>query len=58
MYEKYAGDKDLIKFDGDHNSKRPLYFYDSAVIFFTERLQVNQLLTEDNTLTDEQKLFW
>ncbi|WVZ10814.1 hypothetical protein V8G54_015344 [Vigna mungo] len=32
--ESYAGDKNVIKFDGDHNSSRPQLFYDSVSIFF------------------------
>lgn len=28
------GDKNLIKFDGDHNSARPQFYYDSVSIFF------------------------
>ncbi|RHN72738.1 putative serine aminopeptidase, S33, alpha/Beta hydrolase [Medicago truncatula] len=32
--ESYAGDKNIIKFDGDHNSIRPQIFYDSVCIFF------------------------
>ncbi|PKI61591.1 hypothetical protein CRG98_018020 [Punica granatum] len=30
----YAGDKNIIKFDGDHNSSRPQFYYDSVSIFF------------------------
>ncbi|XP_020221564.1 uncharacterized protein LOC109804183 isoform X2 [Cajanus cajan] len=32
--ESYMGDKNVIKFDGDHNSSRPQFFYDSISIFF------------------------
>ncbi|RDY00666.1 putative protein, chloroplastic, partial [Mucuna pruriens] len=32
--ELYAGDKNVIKFNGDHNSSRPQFFYDSIAIFF------------------------
>ncbi|KAL5157837.1 hypothetical protein HKD37_15G042451 [Glycine soja] len=32
--ESYAGDKNIIKFDGDHNSSRPQFFYNSISIFF------------------------
>ncbi|XP_014517638.1 uncharacterized protein LOC106775106 isoform X1 [Vigna radiata var. radiata] len=32
--ELYAGDKNIIKFDGDHNSSRPQFFFDSISIFF------------------------
>lgn len=46
MFQKYAGDKNIIKFEGDHNTHRPLFFYDSAVIFFIGTLQVEQLCTE------------
>jgi hypothetical protein len=28
------GDKNLIKFDGDHNTSRPQFYYDSVSIFF------------------------
>ncbi|XP_047182371.1 uncharacterized protein LOC124848664 isoform X1 [Vigna umbellata] len=32
--ELYAGDKNIIKFDGDHNSSRPQFFFDSISLFF------------------------
>ncbi|XP_058761451.1 uncharacterized protein LOC131634845 [Vicia villosa] len=32
--ESYAGDKNTIRFEGDHNSTRPQIFYDSVCIFF------------------------
>ena len=31
IHEKYAGDKNLVTFDGDHNSRRPEWFYHSAL---------------------------
>lgn len=34
IFKAYAGDKNIIKFDGDHNSSRPQFFYDSISIFF------------------------
>ncbi|XP_047268338.1 uncharacterized protein LOC107870087 isoform X3 [Capsicum annuum] len=34
IYKSYAGDKNIIKFDGDHNSSRPQFYYDSVSIFF------------------------
>ena len=40
LYEAYAGDKNLIKFQGDHNSVRPDFFKNSATIFFVNTLQV------------------
>ncbi|GMH35675.1 hypothetical protein BSKO_03543 [Bryopsis sp. KO-2023] len=39
LHEKYAGDKNIITFDGDHNSRRPQFFYHSASIFFHNVLQ-------------------
>ncbi len=55
LYEAYAGDKNLIKFDGDHNSSRPDFFNNSAVIFFVNTLQVNFLLTEETMMSKEEK---
>ncbi|CAN6289395.1 unnamed protein product [Urochloa humidicola] len=34
IYESYMGDKNIIKFDGDHNSPRPQFYFDSITIFF------------------------
>ncbi|XP_042029439.1 uncharacterized protein LOC121776330 isoform X1 [Salvia splendens] len=34
IFNLYAGDKNIIKFDGDHNSSRPQFYYDSVSIFF------------------------
>ncbi|XP_078443350.1 alpha/beta-Hydrolases superfamily protein isoform X2 [Wolffia australiana] len=34
IYNSYAGDKNIIKFEGDHNSPRPQFYYDSVSIFF------------------------
>ncbi|XP_071713825.1 uncharacterized protein [Rutidosis leptorrhynchoides] len=39
----YAGDKNMIKFDGDHNSSRPQFYYDSVSIFFHNVLHPPQL---------------
>jgi len=36
----YAGDKNLVLFDGDHNSARPDFFFNSAVIFLRTTLMV------------------
>jgi len=41
LHERYAGEKNLIKFEGDHNSLRPPFFYTSAVIFFHNVLQID-----------------
>ena len=58
MYEAYAGDKNIIKFEGDHNSNRPAFFFDSAVIFLTNTLQLDALLTEESKMNPEQKEEW
>lgn len=34
LHESYVGDKNIIKFDGDHNSPRPQFYFDSITIFF------------------------
>ena len=43
LYEKYAGDKNLIKVEGDHNSERPEFMLDSVSIFFHTVLQCDKL---------------
>ena len=40
IYEKYGGDKNLILVEGDHNTPRPKYLYDSIAIFLQSTLQV------------------
>ncbi|XP_057757520.1 uncharacterized protein LOC130976626 [Arachis stenosperma] len=39
ILEAYMGDKNLIKFEGDHNSPRPQFYFDSINIFFNNVLQ-------------------
>lgn len=39
IYEAYMGDKNIIKFEGDHNTPRPKFYYDSINIFFHNVLQ-------------------
>jgi hypothetical protein len=34
LHELYAGDKNLIRVEGDHNSARPFFMMDSVSIFF------------------------
>jgi len=40
LHNAYAGDKNLVLFDGDHNSARPDFLFDSAVIFLRQTLGV------------------
>ncbi|XP_056169314.1 uncharacterized protein LOC115685023 [Syzygium oleosum] len=39
IFEAYMGDKNTIKFEGDHNSPRPQFYFDSISIFFRNVLQ-------------------
>ncbi|VVB01193.1 unnamed protein product [Arabis nemorensis] len=39
IYDAYIGDKNIIKFEGDHNSPRPQFYFDSINIFFHNVLQ-------------------
>ncbi|XP_077219469.1 alpha/beta-Hydrolases superfamily protein isoform X2 [Tasmannia lanceolata] len=34
IYDSYAGEKNIIKFEGDHNSPRSQFYFDSITIFF------------------------
>ena len=39
IFEKYGGDKNIVIVEGDHNSPRPRFLYDSVGIFLTTTLQ-------------------
>ncbi|KAL1543193.1 hypothetical protein AAHA92_20200 [Salvia divinorum] len=39
VFDAYVGDKNIIKFEGDHNSPRPQFYFDSISIFFNNVLQ-------------------
>jgi hypothetical protein len=45
----------VIKFAGDHNSKRPSFFMDSVSIFFQNTLQVDAILTENNKMSETER---
>jgi hypothetical protein len=49
LYEAYGGDKNFIQFDGDHNSSRPDFFFDSVAIFF-----YNCLISNDRQIDKEE----
>lgn len=40
LHGAYAGDKNLITFEGDHNSHRPQFFYTSVLFFLKTVLQM------------------
>ena len=38
LHDAYAGEKEFLLFDGDHNSPRPTPFFDATLTFFTRAL--------------------
>jgi len=40
LHSNYAGDKNLVLVEGDHNSPRPRFLYDSAAIFLNATMNV------------------
>jgi pimeloyl-ACP methyl ester carboxylesterase len=48
IHDRYAGDKNLVRVDGHHNSGRPKYFLDSAGIFLYNRVCEPAGLTEEH----------
>lgn len=42
IHGRYAGDKNIILVEGDHNSPRPKFMFDSASIFLQTCLQIPQ----------------
>jgi alpha/beta superfamily hydrolase len=49
IYQKYAGDKNIIIVEGDHNSARPRFLFDSASIFLVHVLQIPDTWILNNT---------
>ncbi|XP_077232115.1 uncharacterized protein LOC143866721 [Tasmannia lanceolata] len=48
IYDSYAGEKNIIKFEGDHNSPRPRFYFDSITIFFHNVLMPPKDAFEEN----------
>lgn len=42
IHDLYAGDKNIVLVEGDHNSSRPSFLFDSVYIFLQNYLQVSQ----------------
>jgi len=42
LHANYSGDKELVLFDGDHNSTRPDFLFTRAVTFLYQRLGVQE----------------
>ncbi|KAF5832482.1 Alpha/Beta hydrolase protein [Dunaliella salina] len=58
LHAAYAGDKNFIKFEGDHNSRRSDFFYNSVACFFHNTLQLDRMLVGGNPLDKElRRLF-
>lgn len=53
LHDAYQGDKNFIKFEGDHNTSRPQFFYDSASIFLYTTLQCEALMNDETKFTVE-----
>mmetsp|Transcript_117158 Transcript_117158/g.373164 ORF Transcript_117158/g.373164 Transcript_117158/m.373164 type:complete len:413 (+) Transcript_117158:198-1436(+) len=43
LYDAFAGDKNFVMVEGDHNSARSKFFMDSVAIFFFNTLQCDKL---------------
>ncbi|XP_042945075.1 uncharacterized protein LOC122278932 isoform X1 [Carya illinoinensis] len=55
VFKSYVGDKNIIKFEGDHNSTRPQFYYDSVSIFFCNVLHPPRIST--NHLSKLEKYY-
>lgn len=42
LYDAYAGEKDLIFYEGEHFGDRPAHFYEKVKSFFKNCLKVDQ----------------
>lgn len=56
IYESYIGDKNIIKFDGDHNSPRPQFYFDSITIFFHNVLNPPEVAEDHYFMTPHGSL--
>ncbi|KAK0598278.1 hypothetical protein LWI29_033230 [Acer saccharum] len=53
IFNSYSGDKNIIKFDGDHNSSRPQFYYDSVSIFFFNVLHPPQISSANSSKVEK-----
>ncbi|KAL5769375.1 hypothetical protein ACOSQ2_016158 [Xanthoceras sorbifolium] len=53
IFNSYSGDKNIIKFDGDHNSSRPQFYYDSVSIFFFNVLHPPQISSANSRTVEK-----
>ena len=54
LYSRYAGEKHLFRFDGDHNSSRPASFLDTVSTFFFNALNCEKI-PEQVPLPDDEE---
>ncbi|PIA39305.1 hypothetical protein AQUCO_02600034v1 [Aquilegia coerulea] len=57
IYDAYVGDKNIIKFEGDHNSPRPQFYFDSITIFFHNVLHPPKMPIDGNSFDSMQNYF-
>ena len=50
IFDEYAGDKNVVRFEGDHNDIRPGFFLDSACIFLKQVLLIPEAACLDAPL--------
>eukprot|EP00397_Hematodinium_sp_SG-2012_P028498 GEMP01030007.1.p1 GENE.GEMP01030007.1~~GEMP01030007.1.p1 ORF type:complete len:357 (+),score=50.09 GEMP01030007.1:39-1109(+) len=50
LYEQYAGDKNLVLVEGDHNTSRPRFCMDGAGFFFYRWLLADQIHTNTDRI--------
>jgi fermentation-respiration switch protein FrsA (DUF1100 family) len=58
LFEKYSGPKEIIMFDGNHNSKRPIHVLQIIALFFFDKLKVDSIHTlneiyDNNLISDD-----
>ncbi|XP_022845215.1 uncharacterized protein LOC111368194 isoform X2 [Olea europaea var. sylvestris] len=53
IFKSYVGDKSIIKFDGDHNTSRPQFYYDSVSIFLYNVLHPPRPLSAYPTMVEK-----
>ncbi|KAJ6838838.1 uncharacterized protein M6B38_319315 [Iris pallida] len=57
IFDSCVGDKNIIKFDGDHNSPRPQFYFDSISIFFQNVLNPPEYLSDEQYFHRMHDLF-
>lgn len=58
IHDKYGGDKNIVVVDGDHNSPRPRFLFDSIGIFLMSTLQVSPRCHSSTHIIQSMTLWW